>query len=66
MMDQILECCEGLIGIADDVIIHGCDDKEHDGHLHTLMRAAREHGLVFNGEKCAVKQAINQIFGLDL
>ena len=23
MMDQILECCKGVIGIADDVIIHG-------------------------------------------
>ena len=30
MMDQIHECCKGVIGIADDVIIHGCDDKEHD------------------------------------
>ena len=56
MMDQILECCRGVIGIADDVVIHRYDDKEHDRHLHTLMEVTREHGLVFNGEKCAVKQ----------
>ena len=62
-MDQILECCKGVIGIADDVIIHGHDDKEHDGHLHTLMQVAREHELVFNGEKCALKQPSIKFFG---
>ena len=30
MMDQILERCEGVIGIADDIVVHGKDDKEHD------------------------------------
>ena len=30
MMNQILEYCEGAIGIADDVVIHGKDDEEHD------------------------------------
>ena len=30
MMDQILERCEGVIGIADDVVVHGKDDEEHD------------------------------------
>ena len=63
MMDQILEQCEGIIGIADDVVIHGCDDEEHDRCLHTLMQVARGHGLVFNGEKCAIKQPSIKIFG---
>ena len=30
MMDQILEHCEGVIGIANDVIIYGKDDEDHD------------------------------------
>ena len=30
MMDQILECCEGIIGIVHDVVIHRCDEEEHD------------------------------------
>ena len=63
MMDQILECCKGVIRIADDVVIHRQDDKEHDQHLHTLMQVAREHGLVFNGEKCTVKQPSIKFFG---
>ena len=63
MMDIILECCEGVIRIADDVVIHGQDDKEHDRCLHTLMQVAREYGLVFNGKKCAVKQPSIKFFG---
>ena len=37
MMDQSLEHCEGVIGIADDIVIYGKDDAEHDRHLHNLM-----------------------------
>ena len=55
MMDQILEWCKGVIGIADDVVIYGDDDDEdHDQNLHNFMHRAQEHGLVFNGEKCEV------------
>ena len=63
MMDQILECCEGVIGITDDVIIHGKDDEDHDRNLHNFMRTACEHGLVFNGEKCEVKKDSVTFFG---
>ena len=56
MMDQILECCDGVIGIADDVVIHGKDDEDHDRNLHNFMRTACKHGLVPNGEKCEVKK----------
>ena len=37
MMDQIFTCCNGMIGIADDVVVHVKDDKEHDKHLHKFM-----------------------------
>ena len=63
MMDQILQCCEGVIGIADDVIIHGKDDEDHDRNLHNFMHTACEHGLVFNGEKCEVKKDSVTFFG---
>ena len=66
MMDQILEWWEGVIGIADDVIIHRCDDEEHVWHLYTLMQVTTEHGLVINGKKCAVKQPLIKFFWLDL
>ena len=60
---QILECCEGAIGIADDVIIHRKDNEEHNQNLQRFMCIAREHGLVFNGEKCEVKQDSVTLFG---
>ena len=63
MLDQILEHCEGIIGIADDVIIHGKDYEDHDRNLHNFMHAACEHGLVFNGKKCEVKKDSVTFFG---
>ena len=63
MMDQLIERCEGVIGIADDVVIHGKDDAAHDRCLHNFMKVAREHGLVFNREKCDVKASSVTFFG---
>ena len=63
MMDQILDRCEGVIGIADDIIIHGKDDAEHDRRLHKFMKVAREHGLVLNKKKCEVKSNSVKFFG---
>ena len=63
MMDQILDRCEGVIGIADDIIIHGKDDAEHDRRLHKFMTVAREHGLVLNKKKCEVKSNSVKFFG---
>ena len=63
MVDQILECCEGAIGITDEVIIHGKDDEEHDWNLHRFMCVTHKHGLVFNGDKCEVKRDSVTFFG---
>ena len=63
MMDRILAHCDGVIGIADDVVVHGKDDKEHGKHFHKFMRVTCEHGLVFNKDKCAVKQTSIVFFG---
>ena len=63
IMDQILDRCEGVIGIADDIIIHGKDDAEHDRRLHKFMKVTREHGLVLNKKKCEVKSNSVKFFG---
>ena len=63
MMDQVLNQFKGVIGIADDVVIHGKDDEEHDWWFNKLMKAAQVHGLIFNGEKCAVKCNLVKFFG---
>ena len=62
-MDQILACCDGVIGITDNVVVHGKDDREHAKHLHKFMRVTHEHGLVFNKDKCALKQTFVVFLG---
>ena len=59
-MDQILEECQGCIGIADDITIHGCTEAEHNACLQDLMHIAHKYDLVFNLQKTHLKaQAIN-------
>ena len=62
-MDQILDQCEGVIRITDDIIIHGKDDAEHDRRLHKFMKVGREHGLVLNKKKCEVQSNSFKFFG---
>ena len=62
-MDQILESCEGVIGIADDVVIYGSTEQEHDDHMHRLMRVSASNGLVYNSAKCFVKEPRITFFG---
>ena len=59
-MDQILKECQGCIGIADDITIHGHTKAEHDAHLQNLMCIIHKYDLVFNPQKTHMKaQAIN-------
>ena len=62
-MDQILEECQGCIGIAYDITTHGCMQAEHDAHLLKLMEVAQKYGLVFNPKKTQVKAPVVKFFG---
>eukprot|EP00057_Strongylocentrotus_purpuratus_P007993 XP_011662467.1 PREDICTED: uncharacterized protein K02A2.6-like [Strongylocentrotus purpuratus] len=63
-MNQILEKCPGVIGMADDIAVVGKTAVEHDANLHNLMRVAKEHGLVLNWNKCHIKQDRVRFYGL--
>ena len=54
-MDQILQGCQGCIGITDDITVHDCTEAEHNTHLQNLMHVAYKYGLVFNPQKTHVK-----------
>lgn len=63
-MDGILERVgKGVIGIADDVIVYGNTEQEHDVALFALMKIAQEEGLCFNSAKCAIKTPSINFFG---
>ena len=63
-MNQILEGCPGVIGMADDIAVIGKSEEEHDANLHNLMKVATQHGLVFNWEKCQIKRDRIRFYGL--
>ena len=63
-MDQFLESCPGAIGIADDIVVFGATEAEHDKNLHHLMKAANQYGLMFNSSKCAIKTPQIKFFGM--
>ena len=62
-MDQILDECQGYIGIADDITVHGCTEAEHDACLRNLKHVAHKYGLVFNPQKTHVKAQAVKFFG---
>jgi hypothetical protein len=64
-MDRVLaEVGQGVIGIADDIIVYGEDEKNHDEALHRLMKAAQRNGLVLRLEKCEIRKPAVSFFGL--
>ena len=62
-MDQILEGLEGVVSIADDIIVHGVTEEQHDKNMRSLMDHAHVNGLVFNPEKCSLKADSVMFFG---
>ena len=42
--------------IADDILISGKDDDEHDARLKQELNRAREVNLKFNAKKCRIRQ----------
>ncbi|PFX31891.1 Uncharacterized protein K02A2.6 [Stylophora pistillata] len=46
---------DGAIGIADDVTVHGKNDKQHDLYLHETMERTRKAGIKLNDDKCAIE-----------
>lgn len=62
-MDQILEGLRGVVSIADDIAVYGENEEEHDRNLINLMERAAEAGVVFNSEKCTIKQSNMSFFG---
>ena len=49
---QALEGLEGVRCIADDVLIWGCTDGEHDKRIRLFLQRCCELGLALNKDKC--------------
>ena len=62
-MDQILEGLEGVVSIADDIVVHGVTEEQHDDNMRKYMERAYDNGLIFNPDKCSLKAESIMFFG---
>ena len=62
-MDQILEGLGGVVSIADDIVVHGTNEQQHDDNMWKLMERARQNGLISNPDKCLLKADSIMFFG---
>ena len=47
---------EGVVCVADDILIYGKDDDEHDRRLQALLERCAEKQIKLHPKKCAFKQ----------
>ena len=55
-VDKIFQDIVQCVGIADDIVIFGYSDRDHDTTLYSVLDRAHEVGMKFNLEKCAFKR----------
>jgi len=52
---EALDGLSGVICIADDVIVHGRDEQEHDARLVAFLQRCQERGIQLNRDKFVLK-----------
>ena len=60
---DVLRGCEGVIIIADDLVIHGNGVEQHDERLFVVLNRLKEVGLTLNGDKCEFRLPRLTFFG---
>ena len=62
-LDGIFLDGPGVTGIADDMVIYGRSDLEHDTHLINFLEVCRKNTLTFNPDKMQFRQPQVSFFG---
>ena len=65
-VDEIFQDIPQCVGIADEIIIFGYGDSDHDATLYSVLDRARDVGMHFNPDKCIFKQDSISYYGLKL
>ena len=55
-VDKIFEDIPQCVGIADDIVIFGYRNHDHDATLYSVLDRAHDVGIRFNPDKCIFKQ----------
>ena len=61
-LDRVLRLVPGVLGIADDIVIHGATENTHDGTVLVLCETARLNNLSLNSKKMQFKSTDCKIF----
>ena len=62
-LDRVLRLVPGVLGIADDIVIHGVIENTHDGTVLVLCETARLNNLSLNSKKMQFKSTDCRFFG---
>ena len=62
-LDRVLPLVPNKIGIADDIVIYGENEIEHDANFITLCETGRANGLKLNAKKLQFKSNDCKCFG---
>ena len=65
-IDEVFQDIPQCDGIADDIVIFGYNDDDHDKTLHSVLDRAQEVGMKFNPDKCAFKRDSISFYGVML
>ena len=60
---DVLRSCDGVANIADDLIIHGRGEEQHDDRLLAVLDRLKETGLTLNEDKCEFRLPRLTFFG---
>ena len=63
IIQQVLQGCDGVINIFDDIIVHGATFNEQNQRLHQLLQRIRERGLSLNKSKCKFNMSQVEFMG---
>ena len=57
VLGQVLQECDGVHNIIDDVIVHAPTEEEHDKRFENVIRVLSSKGLTLNRDKCQFKMS---------
>ena len=65
-LDRVIRLVPGVLGITDDIVIHGATENTHDGTVLILCETARLNNLFLNSKKMQFKSTNCKFFGYRL
>ena len=65
-IDEIFEDISQCVGIADNIVIFGYDDHDHDKTLYSILDRAHKVGMKFNPDKCTFKRDSISFYGVTI